>query len=161
MKSLVIFSSQTGNTRKLAEVVFKNLPEEKELCPVSNAPDPAGYDLIAVGFWLMSGKPDPETLKYLQRTGAKKLILFGTHGVPKGSPEAQAAMNYAKQLAPEAEVIGTYSCQGELSPQMLEMGSKTPNPPPWLKDPSVNKGHPDDTDINELKEVVAKAIKKL
>ena len=33
MKSLVVYSSQTGNTRKLAEAVFEALPGEKASIP--------------------------------------------------------------------------------------------------------------------------------
>ena len=48
MKSLVVYSSQTGNTRKLADAVFEALPGEKALYPVDGAPDPSGYDFIAI-----------------------------------------------------------------------------------------------------------------
>ena len=49
MKSLVVYSSQTGNTRKLAKAVFEALPGEKTLYPVDEAPDPSDYGFIAVG----------------------------------------------------------------------------------------------------------------
>ena len=47
MKSLVVYSSQTGNTRKLAEAVFEGLTGDKALYPVEEAPDPSGYGFIA------------------------------------------------------------------------------------------------------------------
>ena len=161
MKTLVAYSSKTGNTRKLAETVFESLPDEKEIHEVSKAPDPAGYDLVAVGFWLMGGKPDPESLQYLSKIDAQKIFLFGTHGVPKNSQEAAASMAFAKQQAPKAQVVGTYSCQGQISPQILEQGKKMPDAPPWLKDASINQGHPDAVDLNELKDIVMQVIQDL
>jgi len=78
MKSLVVYSSQTGNTRKLAEAVFEILTGDKALYPVDEAPDPSGYGFIAVGFWLMGGKPDPKSSEYLGKIGKKPLFLLRT-----------------------------------------------------------------------------------
>ena len=76
MKSLIVYSSQTGNTRKLAEAVFGALPGEKALYPVDEAPDPSGYGFIAFGFWIMQGKPDPKSSEYLAKIGEKSLFLL-------------------------------------------------------------------------------------
>ena len=45
MKSLIVYSSQSGNTKKLAQAVYESLTGEKEMVAVAEAPDPAGYDL--------------------------------------------------------------------------------------------------------------------
>ncbi len=160
MKSLVVYSSQTGNTRKLAEALFEMLPDEKEIYAVADAPEPANYDLVAIGFWVMGGNPDPDTAQYLDRIGKQKLFLFGTHGVPKNSPEAVNAMNSTRKAVPKAEVVGTYNCEGELSSQLIDMAEKDPNAPPWIKDPSGSKGHPDEANIREIKELIARVIKE-
>ncbi len=150
MKSLVVYSSQTGNTRKLAETVFELLPREKALYPVDEAPDPSGYDFIAVGFWLMSGKPDPKSTEYLGKIGKKPLFLFATHGARVGSDHANHGMQLAKSLASESDIRGTYSCQGEVNPKILEKVSKKPEPPVWLADAPKAIGHPNDFDIEIL-----------
>ena len=67
MKSLIVYSSQTGNTLKMAMAVYAALPGEKEMVAVDDAPEPEGYDCIAVGFWLQAGKPDPKAAAYLIR----------------------------------------------------------------------------------------------
>jgi len=157
MKSLVVYSSQTGNTKKLAQTIFENLQGEKEIHPAASAPDPADYDLVAVGFWLMGGGPDPVAQKYLSKIGSQKLFLFATHGVAKDSPEALNSMNMAKNMAKKANVIGTFSCQGQLSAPTLEMTKKQPNLPDWLKEHTA-EGHPDVKDLDELKEVLNKVV---
>jgi hypothetical protein len=104
MKSLVVYSSQTGNTRKLAEAIFDALSGGKDLYPVNEVPDPSIYSFIAVGFWLKGGKPDPKSSEYLGKIGKKPLFLFATHGAGAGSDHAIKGMEVAKSLAPESDI---------------------------------------------------------
>ena len=158
MKSLVVFSSQTGNTRKLAEAVFDALSGEKALYPVNEAPDPSKYGFIAVGFWLKGGKSDPKSSEYLGKIGKKPLFLFATHGAGAGSDHAIKGMEVAKSLASEADFRGTFSCQGEANPSILEKASKKPEPPVWLADAPTAVGHPDDADIEGIKHQLAELL---
>ncbi|MCF8069817.1 MAG: flavodoxin family protein [Desulfobacterales bacterium] len=155
MKSLVIYSSRTGNTKKLAEAVFESMSGDKAIYPVTEAPDPEDYDFIAVGFWLMAGKPDPKTMEYLSGIGSgKRLFLFATHGAAIGSAHVLNAMNYAKTLAPNAEYAGEFNCRGEVDPKVLEKVMAKPQPPVWLHDASNAVGHPDAADIEKLKRII-------
>jgi flavodoxin len=159
MKSLIIYSSQSGNTKKLAQAVYESLAGPKDIFPVSEAPDPEDYDFVALGFWLQAGRPDPQSTEYLGKIGKKPLFLFATHGAAAGSDHALDAMNYAKSLAPEAEILGTYSCQGEVNPNILEKAKNKPKPPVWIDDAPEAVGHPDDTDIGELKNMLPESLK--
>ncbi len=155
MKSLVVYSSQTGNTKKLAEAVHEVFTGGKDIYPIADAPDPGGYDLVAVGFWLQAGKPDPKTADYLHRIGSgKRLFLFATHGAASGSDHAKNAMDHARGLAPGALLAGIFSCPGEVNPKVLEKVRAKPQPPVWLDDAPKAIGHPDDTDIEAIKRVV-------
>jgi len=158
MKSLVVYSSQTGNTHKLAEAVFEMLPGDKAIYPVDEAPDPAGYDFINLGFWFMGGKPDPKSSEYLGKIGKKPLFLFATHGAGAGSDHAINGMELAKSLAPESDIRGTYSCQGELNPKVLKKASQKPEPPVWLADAPDADGHPNDADIEALNYQLAELL---
>jgi len=152
MKSLVIYSSQTGNTRKLAEAVYDVLTGEKEIYPTSEAPEPSGYDFIAAGFWLKAGKPDPETSSYLPRIKGQPLFLFATHGAAAASQHAVDAMAAAKELAGAAKIMGTFNCPGAVDPKLIEKAGAKPQPPVWLADAPAAAGHPDAADIAALKE---------
>ncbi|MFZ0131918.1 MAG: flavodoxin family protein [Desulfobacterales bacterium] len=158
MKTLVVYSSQSGNTRKLADAVFEAIAGEKEIHPAEQAPDPSGFDPVAVGFWLKAGKPDPQALEFLTKIEAQQLFLFATHGAAAGSTHAQAAMEHARSLVPNARVLGTFSCQGEVDPSVLERVSQKPEPPVWLKDAPQAAGHPNQGDIQELKKAIEKAM---
>ncbi len=150
MKALIVYSSQTGNTMKLAEVIENHLICENEIYAVNEAPEPSGYDLVFLGFWLQAGKPDPKSAEYLTKIGKTKLFLFATHGAAAGSAHAENAMASAISSAPSAEIMGTYSCQGEVSQNFLDKIRLKDPQPPWIEDAKTAKGHPDSYDIGAL-----------
>ena len=160
MKSLIVYSSQSGNTKKLAQAVYESLTGSKEMCAVTAAPDPAGYDFIALGFWLQAGKPDAKSAEYLARIGKKPLFLFATHGAAAGSDHALNGMEHAKSLAPKADILETYNCQGEVNPKFLEKVKAKPEPPVWIDDAPNGFGHPDEADIEVLKYRIAELAEK-
>ena len=151
MKSLVLYSSQSGNTKKLADIVYGILPSDKEIYHTDEAPDSlADFDFIAVGFWFQGGKPDPKATELLPKLVKKKIFLFATHGAAKGSEHTLQGMSYAKELAAGSNITGTFSCQGEVAPKVLEAAAAKPEPPPWLTDAPGAKGHPNKNDFDEL-----------
>ena len=156
MKSLIVYSSQSGNTKKLAEAVYESLKGDKEIYPIAEAPEPADYDFFAIGFWLKAGKPDPATLEYLPKIGSeKKIFLFATHGADPDSDHAKSAIKYAIDLIPSAEIVNTYNCQGGVNPEVLGKILEKPDPPNWVKDAPNAAGHPDEKDIINLKKLVS------
>jgi len=159
MKSLVVYASQSGNTKKLADAVYEALPGDKQICSLVDVPDSlAEFDLIAVGFWFQGGKPDMQTSQFLPKLAQKKIFFFATHGAAKGSPHAEQGMAAAKEMAAGAEVSGTFSCQGEVSPKVLETAAAKPQPPAWLQDGPSAKGHPDNNDLAELRQLLAEIL---
>jgi flavodoxin len=150
MKALVVYASKTGNTKKLAEALYGALQCEKDLLPISDNPDPSGYDFVAVGFWLQAGQPDPAAQEFLPKIGEKEVFLFATHGAARNSDHAKNAMNKAKQLAAPARICAVYSCPGEATEEILEKAGKKDPQPPWLADAPAAKGHPDEEDLRQL-----------
>lgn len=157
MKNLVVYSSQSGNTRRLAEELFKHLPEGADIVAVAEAPDPKGYDVIALGFWFKAGGPDPAAQEFLKKCVGKKLFLFATHAIAPGSEGTAYGMNKARELAPGATVLGTFSCYGEVPGKVKEtMANKNPQPP-WLAGAGKADGHPDQADFNGLADALEAA----
>jgi flavodoxin len=162
MKSLIIYSSKSGNTRKLADAVRSFLPGEKICKSVEEEPETDGFDLICVGFWFQSGKADLASAKLLQKLDSQApLFIFATHGAAVESNHARDGMKQAKELAASCSVIGTFSCQGEVSPGMLAKAQSMDQPPAWIKDAPRAVGHPDGEDINELGEILQKVLRSL
>lgn len=66
-KWAVIYSSVTGNTRTIAEAIAEQAGDA-DVFRVQDAPeDLSGYDVVALGYWLRLGQPDPLMLKYLPK----------------------------------------------------------------------------------------------
>lgn len=154
MKALVVYSSQSGNTKKLAETIYNELSGEKRIVSVADAPVPVEDEMVFVGFWLQAGKPDPKSAEYLSKVGNARLFLFATHGAAADSKHAKDALDHAKSLAPSAEIAGTFSCQGEVNPKVLEKVSQKTPPPPWVGDADSAVGHPNAADEANLKAVI-------
>ena len=158
MKILITYASQTGNTKKLADAASQILHGEKTICPVDEAPEPAGFDLVILGFWLQGGKPDPKSSGYLAKIGDARLFLFATHGARTDSPHAINAMDNARSLAPSARVSGTFNCQGTVNPSFLEKARQKNPLPAWIEDAPAAVGHPDAVDIDRLKAAIKSAL---
>ena len=151
MKQLVVYSSQSGNTKKLAEAAFLRLSEKKDIYPVAQAPNPDKYDITVVAFWFKGDQPDPDSQKYLKKCGGStKVFLIGCHGAGKESDEARMGMNKARELAAGANIVGSFSCQGEVPQQVIENAANQDPQPAWLQDAYAAKGHPDNDDIYNM-----------
>ena len=158
MKQIVVYSTQGGNTKKLAETAFSRLSGDKDIYPVAEAPDPSGSDMAIIAFWFKGGQPDPASQEYLKKcSGTTKVFLIGCHGASSGSDHARMGMNMAKELASGATIVGTFSCQGEVPENVLENAANRDPQPAWLQDAYAAKGHPDSNDMYQLCEALEKS----
>ncbi len=159
MKSLIVYSSQTGNTKKLADAAQQALPDGADMFPVKDAPDHSPYDFVLVGFWLIHGKPDPDSQAFLEKLkGHEKLFLFGTHAALPGSEHAKGGMAFARSLVEGATVVGTFSCNGQPSEKILAKARGKETPPVWLADAPSAVGHPDAQDLANLQAALKKSL---
>ncbi|MDY0391712.1 MAG: flavodoxin family protein [Desulfobulbus oligotrophicus] len=126
MKTLIVYSSRTGNTRMIAEAVHSVAPADAELFVVADAPDPADYDLLALGFWVDKGEPDRAMTDYMGRVQGKSVALFGTLGAWPDSDHARESMQKAVDRVPGSKVLGTFICQGKIDPKVLAAMAKMP-----------------------------------
>ena len=118
MKTLLVYSSLTGNTKKVAESIFEILPKGAEKYAIENAPDPQNYDLILVGYWVDKGTADKRSLQYIESIKGKKIIAFGTLGAYSDSEHAQNCLSRIRELFNENEFIGDFLCQGAVDPNL-------------------------------------------
>ena len=86
IKTLVLYSTKTGNTKKIAHaiatVVKAELLQIKNSDSVPNV-DLSTFDLIFVGTGIRAGNPFPEMVSYLENlnlTNPKKFAIFLTWG---------------------------------------------------------------------------------
>lgn len=160
MKCLVVYSSRTGNTKKLAEAVASALPG-CDLCAVESAPSGEGYDLVAVGYWVDRGRPDARSSAYLQRLRGANVALFGTLGAWPDSDHARECAAAGEALAKASghgnTVLGTFLCQGKIDPKVIDFMKKKfsethPMTPERLARIKEAEKHPDEEDCRRAQE---------
>jgi flavodoxin len=157
---LIVYSSKTGNTRKLAEGIQKGLAEalgaEPRIAAVEENPDPAGAGWILVGFWADKGKADQKASQYLESLEGCRVGLFGTLGADPTSEHARNTARSAQDLAAEKNtVLGYFLCQGKIDPALTEAFKKLPadNPHAMTEERMARHReaakHPDEKDIKD------------
>ena len=159
MKYAIVFSSQTGNTKQLAEAVSSVLPQA-DLCFFGSPSQEAlQAERLFIGFWTDKGRCNQEISDFLKTLKGKEVFLFGTAGFG-GSQEYfdKILSSVQKCLGASNTVIGTYMCQGKMPQSVRERYVKMKNSP--LPIPNVDKmienfdtavSHPDETDLQKLK----------
>ena len=149
MKILVVYSSRTGNTKKIGEAVFEVLPEPKEIFSVETAPPPDQYDFIAMGFWVNRGRADEKVEEYMKKIKGKKVCVFATLGAYPNSNHARKVLNWAIEILDDNDVLGEFVCQGKIDPDILDKMPKngvhamTPERKVMIEEASK---HPNETD---------------
>ena len=119
MKCCIVFSSCTGNTRKVAEAIAQgtNIP----CFPVQNAPAPQAYDMLALGFWVRKGLPDTRSRRYMARVYGKHVFLFGTLGAWPHSEHALHCLAATRALLEDGgnTILDAFLCQGRVNPRVV------------------------------------------
>ena len=165
-KWAVIYSSVTGNTKMLAEAIAEEAGAD--IFRVQEAPgDLSGYDIVAIGYWLRLGQPDPLTLKYLGKVKNARVVFFQTHGAAPDSEHAITSFARAGyHLGEGCEILGTFGCRGKINPAMLEKRKKAGPDDPHGGAKSMERwrlaaSHPDAQDVAAAKELVGRMEHKL
>lgn len=167
MKTLVTWSSKTGNTKSVGEAIGAVCPPETTLCPIEEAPAGGGeYDFLIIGYWVDKGVPDAKCKEYLKKIRGKKIAFFGTLGAYPDSDHARECMRKAEDMARDNEVCGHFLCQGKIDPELLEMMAKMPNNPhPMTKERKARieeaKKHPNEDDFNAARQYFESVFDKM
>lgn len=164
MKSLVVYSSLTGNTKMVAEAIAKALGEDTVLAAVDAAPSAEQYDFVAVGYWVDRGTADKKAAAYLKLLKNKKVALFATLGAYPDSEHArQSLANGAALLDSSNTVVGTFICQGKVDPKLVEqMAKQFPADHPHGMNEARKKRladaaqHPNEEDLQKAQETFRK-----
>ena len=163
----VIYSSVTGNTKKVAEAIA-GAAERADIFRVQDAPqDLSGYDIVAIGYWLRLGQPDALTLKYLAQVENARVVFFQTHGAePQSEHVITAFARAGYNLGPGCEILGTFGCMGKINPELLARRQAAgPNDPHGGAESRERweraAAHPDVQDLQAAQELVSRMEHKL
>lgn len=169
MKAAVVCSTLTGNTRRVAEAFCAGLGFGAELFDVKDAPDPAAFDLVVMGFWVDRGHPDQKSMDFMRRVAGKKVFSLFTLGAkPKTAHAFKCAYTSASYWGEGCEQIGSWHCQGAIDPKLIEQMRRMPKMPgnPHAATPETEArwaaaaSHPDAEDLEAAKEA-ARAVRQI
>ena len=147
MKVLVTYLTRTGNTKKIAEAIYGEITEGKDLKPWDECTTFEGYDFAFVGFPIMKMGPTPDVEEFLQEhTPGRDIALFCTHAAPEGAPPLQDWLAKCRAPAAEANIVGMFDCQGEMSQAVADslIKSGVPQLVAWGKGRDETVGQPDE-----------------
>lgn len=158
----IVFSSNTGNTRLLAEAVRAALPLEN--CDYFGTPDgsvPAS-DTVYTGFWTDRGTADETARAFLEKLRGKRVFLFGTAGFGGSEEYFDGVLaNTEKALDETNTVVGKFMCQGKMPIsvkerylKMREQPQCPPNVEMLIENFDRALSHPDEHDLAALRERV-------
>lgn len=101
MKALVLYSSQTGRVKKLAEAIRSVLPKDTDFLPMEQAPENFDdYDIVFAGVWFLNLKLDNVSQAVLPRLKAGKVALFAIMHRDLFSDDISKNLRSAVELLP-------------------------------------------------------------
>lgn len=166
MKGAVIYSSKTGNTKKVAEAILSGLDENFQLYPVEEQPDPAQFDLIFMGYWVDKGTADKKARDFMQTIAQQQVALFATLGAYADSEHAQNSLDKGGECLGEGcQVVDRFICQGAIDPKLTAWMSKLPEDHPHAPDEARVKRwedaakHPDEDDLAQAAKFAKNVLK--
>ena len=143
MKALIIYSSKTGNTKKVAYGIYDNLKDNydlhiKDMEEIKDMSMLDEYDTLVVGFWVDRGTAHPKAKKFVKAIKNKKIALFATLGADPSSKHGQDVIKNMNNLPDKSnKLLAVEIYNGLVDPALLEK-LKT-KPPLLLPKPILKK----------------------
>jgi flavodoxin/ferredoxin len=143
MKSIIIYFSLTGNTKKVAHAIHNGINQSVERCDITSLKKAdmsrlVEYDLIVFGSPVWGGVP-PNVMRFIDAMPSlkkKHCAAFCTHGA---APERFFPMIFERLTKKGLFIIGFNDWYGSVY--------RPAAPTPYLTD-----GHPDEIDLQEAEE---------
>lgn len=160
MKTLVVYSSLSGNTKYLAEGIYDALKGEKDIKSVKEADNWKEYDRILVGYWVDKGGPDKNAKEFLEKLKDKRVGVFATLGAYPDSEHAKTSLEAGVNIIKENNIPdASFICQGRLSEAIKSRLKKMPKDHSHYPDEKRLKrwkdaeSHPNEEDVKDAVKV--------
>lgn len=120
MKGLIVYSSLSGNTKKIAEAIAE-VAEDSELISVREFQSSmlANFDLFYIGYWVDKGDCDAASLRLLAQLKDKRIALFGTLGAAEQTEYYDRVKRQVESHAAHSHILGHYLCQGAVGEAVI------------------------------------------
>ena len=161
---LVVCSSKTGNTRLLAEELYKMNEEKIDLVDIESNPDPTDYNKVIVAYWADLGMADPKMREYLPKIQGKEVGIVATSGMPPASPHGRGVLEYGIDILESQgnQIMATFGCQGKVHNIERIMSAMPEKHLAMMTDEFIDKitnnDHPNREDIKNMKNIFKKMV---
>jgi flavodoxin len=171
MKILITYYSDTGNTKKVAEMIKEGILGHKvDLLPVKQV-DPLSlesYDLVFLGSGIYAYAINRKITSLIKKAPKlpQKFVYFYTHESPNPWPDAfKSIEKYITQN--DCEILGVFECRGEnlkMSDEQRQQAMKnlsSEEKQEWEKQFQLVKGRPNAEDLVNAKKFTQSIMQKL
>jgi flavodoxin len=151
MKVLIAYLSESGNTGKLANAIFKGIDStEKEILAIKDVAGVEGYDVIFIGFPVQTHSVPAKVEAFAKTLPAgQKVAYFATHGSMRGGEMAVTAFYHALTISKNAVILGTFGCRGGVKQSIIDSLMQKPEHRGWALEAQSAAGHPDAADLED------------
>lgn len=163
-KTVIIFSTITGNAFRLAEAAASVVPDHAGPYNIRYVNDEVidTFDTFILAYWCDKGSADSDTIELIRRLHGKKLIVIGSLGVEPDTKHGQDVSACVSALASENNtLLGHFLCQGAIdlarTGKKLREGRITPE---RYERQKLSAGHPDAADLENCRAAVRSFLEK-
>lgn len=167
MDYMVVYSSKTGNTKKIATEIFSALPGMSKDMQHIEEYKGKDADMFFVGFWVDRGTCDMSVIEMLSRLHGKKVALFGTCGLGHDAEYYKMIEQKVEVWVPDdCEYLGAFLCQGKMPMRLrenYEIPMEDPRQEAWrrqmLRNFDEGLFHPNEEDVRKAREFVKRLMR--
>ena len=166
MDIAIIYSSETGNTKMIAEAIKEELPKENIVYFGNATEEIPQADLYLIGSWTDKGNATNAIVDVLKKIKNKTIAYFGTAGYKESKMYYQKLFERVKSnIDSSNKILGYFYCQGKMPMQVKEKYERMmiQNPEDlhlkaMIKNFAKASTHPDYVDIANVKKWVQSKI---
>lgn len=129
MNILFVYSSLSGNTKKLA-YALKELCQRPSRIVSIEAYQDTEADVYVLCSWIDRAKPDEKSLAYVDKFQHKKVYLLATLGANPNSEHGDTCRQHMKEIYNKSDILGIDLVQGGVSHKVIHMFEKLPSDHP-------------------------------
>lgn len=123
MKTLIAYSTKTGNTEKIAKTISEICPFDYDLRKIKDNSEVnmSEYKLIIVGYWVENSKANNDTIDFIKQIKNKQIVLFGTSGTDPNHPYIKSVITKTEnEFDKSNNILGHFICQGEIAKSVID-----------------------------------------
>lgn len=166
MKIAIMYSSNTGNTKMIAEAIKEEI-SNKNIIYFGKIEKEIEADIYIIGSWTDKGNCSKETKEMLEKIKNKKIAYFGTAGFGGQTEYYQTLFNRIKENIDDTnEILGYFYCQGKMPmgirnryEQLIKENPADKHLEVSIKNFDEALKHPNEEDIEQAKKWIKSIIK--